>query len=110
MNLKPVYIKPFRLLDSTFIQVSLFFNFLKEIYLFVFIIACVESSLLHAGFLFVAVGLLLFCGVQASHCGGFSCCGAWALGTQSSVVVARGLSSCGSRAPERRLSSCGTQA
>ena len=34
----------------------------------------------------------------ASHCGGFSCCGAWALGAGASVVVARGLSSCGSRA------------
>ena len=28
---------------------------------------------------------------------------------QASVVVARGFSSCGSRALERRLSSCGTQ-
>ena len=32
------------------------------------------------------------CGEQASHCGGFSCCGAWALGMWASVVVARGLS------------------
>ena len=38
------------------------------------------------------------CGACASHCGGFSCCGARALGTRASVVVARGLSSCGSRA------------
>ena len=36
------------------------------------------------------------CGERASHCGGFSCCGAWVLGEQASVVVARGLSSCGS--------------
>ena len=42
--------------------------------------------------------------------GGFSCRGARALGTQASVVVALGLSSCGSRALERRLSSCGAQA
>ena len=35
------------------------------------------------------------CGVWASHCGGFSCCGARDLGTWASVVVARGLSSCG---------------
>ena len=27
-----------------------------------------------------------------------SCCGAWALGARASVVVARGLSSCGARA------------
>ena len=37
-------------------------------------------------------------------------CGAWALGMQASVVVAHGLSSCGSWALERRLSSCGTRA
>ena len=48
--------------------------------------------------------------LRASHCGGFSCCGARALGTQASVVVAHGLSRCGSRALERRLSSCGARA
>ena len=52
----------------------------------------------------------LCCGVWASHCGGFSCCGAQALGARASVVVAHGLSSCGSRALECRLSSCDTQA
>ena len=52
-------------------------------------------------------GATLCCGVQASHCGGFSCCGARALGARVSVVVARGLSSCGSRGLEHRLSSCG---
>ena len=52
----------------------------------------------------------LHCGAQASHCGGFSCCGAWALGARASVVVAHGLSSYGSWALEHRLSSCGTQA
>ena len=45
-----------------------------------------------------------------SHSSGFSCCGAWALGTRVSVVVARGLSSCGSWALEHRLSSCGARA
>ena len=50
------------------------------------------------------------CGAQASHCGGFSCCGAWALGARASVVVACSLSSCGSRVLECRLSSCGAQA
>ena len=55
-------------------------------------------------------GATLHCGAQASHCGGFSCCRAWALGTQASVVVARELSSCGSRALEHRLSSCGARA
>ena len=37
-------------------------------------------------------GATLPCGVRASHCGGFSCCGAWTLGTWASVVVAHGLS------------------
>ena len=46
----------------------------------------------------------------ASHCSGFSCCRARALGMRASVVVARGLSSCGSQAVEHRLSSCGTRA
>ena len=55
------------------------------------------------------MGATLRCGVQASHCGGFSCYGAQTLGAQASVVVARGLSSCGSEALECRLSSCGAQ-
>ena len=56
------------------------------------------------------LGATLRCGARASHCGGFSCCGAGSLGARASVVVARGLSGCGSRALERRLSSCGTRA
>ena len=56
------------------------------------------------------MGATLRCGARASHCGGFSCCEARALGAQASVVVAHGLSSCGSRALERRLSSCGARA
>ena len=48
------------------------------------------------GLSLVAVsGATLCCGAQASHCSGFSCCGAQALGVRASVVVARGLSSCG---------------
>ena len=68
------------------------------------------------------MGATLRCGVWASHCSGFSCCGAQAIGTWASVVVAHGLysagsevvahglSSFGSRALERRLSSCGARA
>ena len=52
----------------------------------------------------------LHCGAQASHCSGFSCCRAWSLGAQASVVVVCGLSSCGLRALEHRLSSCGARA
>ena len=39
------------------------------------------------------LGATLHCGARASHCGGFSCCGAWALGTRASVVVVRGFGS-----------------
>ena len=42
-------------------------------------------------------GATLRCSAWAFHCGGFSCCGAWVLGMQASVVVAGGLSSCGAR-------------
>ena len=73
------------------------------VYFFKFIFGCIGSSLLR-------VGATLCCGARASHCGGFSCCRARALGAWASVVVAHGLSSCGSRALERRLSSCGAQA
>ena len=47
--------------------------------------------------------LLSNCGVQPSHCTGFSCCGTWA-------VWCLGFSSCSLRAPEHRLSTRGTQA
>ena len=46
------------------------------------------------------VGATLRCGAQPSHCGGFSCCGAWALGVRASVAAARGLSSCGTGAQQ----------
>ena len=52
-------------------------------------------------------GLLSSCSVWASHCRGFSCCGAWVLGIWASVVVAQGLSSCSSWALEHRLSCSG---
>ena len=87
---------------------SLFF-FNTFIYFFIF--GCIESLLLCAGFLWLQrAGATLHCSERAFHCGGFSCCGARALGTLTSVDVALRLSSCGSRALEHRLSSCGTQA
>ena len=76
-------------------------TFLKKNYLF---LAACRLSLLatSGGLLFVAVrGLLI---AVASRCG------ARALGVPASVVVACGLSSCRSRALERRLSNCGTWA
>ena len=65
-----------------------FFLFLKFIYLFIFV--CIGSSLLHVGFLQLQlrrVGATLRCDAQA-YCSGFSCCRAWALGAQASVVAA----------------------
>ena len=76
-----------------------------------FFFGFVGSLLLRAGFLWLLrVGATLGCGARASHCGGFSCCGARALGARASLVVVHRLSSCGSRAIERRLSSCGARA
>ena len=57
------------------------------------------SSCGERGLLFIVVRTLLI--AVASRCG---------LDAQASVVVARGLSSCGSWALEHRLSSCGTRA
>ena len=98
----------FRYFDSV-CRFSLFFN--KFIYLFVFIFGCVGSLLLCVGFLQLrGVGATLLCGAWTCHCCGFSCCRAQALGMRASVVVAHGLSSCGSWALELRLSSCGAWA
>ena len=52
----------------------------------------------------------LRCSGRASHCGGFSCCGAWALGARASVVVARRIRSCGSRAQQLWLAGSRAQA
>ena len=47
--------------------------------------------------------------VAPAHHSGFSCCGAQALSTWSSVAAAHGLSSCHSQALKHRLHSCGTR-
>ena len=79
------------------LQVSFFLFLNKFIYLFIF--GCVGSSLLRTGFLQLQrAGATLHCSAWTSHCGGFSCCGAQALGEQASVVVAHGLSSWRARA------------
>ena len=89
-----------------------FLCFLKNlfIYLFIYLLAALGlrccawafSSCGERGLLFVAVcGLLI---AVASLC-----CRAQALGTWAAVVVACGLSSCGTRALECRPSSCGTR-
>ena len=77
-------------------RIDFFFN--KFIYLFIY--ACVGSSLLHTRLSLVGGrwGATLHCGAWASHCSGFSCCGARVLGTWASVVVAHRLNSCGAQA------------
>ena len=98
-------------------------SFLKVfIYLFIYLflaalgLCCCMRAFSSCRLLFVVVhGLLIVvatlrCGAWASHCGGFSCCGARALGAGASVVVAHGLCSCGSWALEHRLSSCDARA
>ena len=73
------------------------FFFFKFLFIYLFIFGCVGSLLLRAGFLQLRrVGAALHCGARASHCGGFPCCGARALGARASVVVACGLQSTGS--------------
>ena len=67
-----------------------FFFFFWILFYFIFLI-----NLFICLFLFLAV-LGLRCSAQSFHCGGFSCCGAWALGAWASVVAARGLQSAGS--------------
>ena len=64
--------------------------FLKNNFIYSFMFGCAGSSLLC--WLFSSCGdrgLLSFFGVQASHCGGFSCCRAQARGTWASVVVVK---------------------
>ena len=90
---------------------SLMWFFFLNIYLFIYLIlvtlglrCCTWafSSCGDWGLVFVVVhGLLI---AVASHCG------SQALGAWASIVVAYGLSSCGSWALEHRLSSCGALA
>ena len=77
---------------------TLFYNFI-----YLFICGCAGSSLLR---LFLSGGgrrLLSAHSVRTSHCGGFSCCGAWALGPVGSEVTVPGLQSIGSVVVARGL-------
>ena len=73
-----------------------FFSFKENpFYLFIYLFSavlglhcCMWASLWR-------VGATLHCGAWTSHFGGFSCCGAWALGAQVSITAAPGLSRCG---------------
>ena len=78
-------------LGYPFIRVKTLFFF----FTFYFIFGCAGSSLIRMGFLSLQhAGPTLHCGAQVSHCSGFSCCGAQALGAWPSVVVSCRLSFC----------------
>ena len=73
--------------------IYLFIHSFIHSFIYLFIYGCFGSLLLHMGFLQLwrAWATTLHCGARASHCGGFSCCGAQALGMWASVVVVHGL-------------------
>ena len=78
--------------------------------IFVCVCLAVVGLLLCVGFLSLqSAGATLCCSVWSSHCSGFWCWGAQALGTWAALVAAWGCSSCSSWALECGLSSCGTQ-
>ena len=69
------------------------------LFFILFIFDYAVSSLLRAGFLLLQrAGATLPCGAEASHLGGFSCCGTQPLGPWASVVVARSLLGSGEQA------------
>ena len=73
--------------------INLFNKFIYLFVYFLFICFCLHWVFITmcSLFLVVASGATLCCGVQASHCSGFSCCVSWALGMQASVAVAHKL-------------------
>ena len=95
--------------DTQLLATSTLLFYFNFIYLFIY--GCIGSSLLRAGPLQLQrVGATPHCSMRASHCSGLSRCGAQVPGTRASAAVARGLSSCGSRALEHSLSSCSARA
>ena len=70
----------------------LFLFYFIYYYYYYYFFGCIGSSLLHVSFLQLwRARATVCCGARASHCSGFSCCRAWALGEWASVVVAHGL-------------------
>ena len=67
-------------------------SFFKKNYLFIYLFRLHWVFVAACGLSLVAVSrATLRYGAQTSHCGGFSCCRAEALGARASVVVARQL-------------------
>ena len=79
-----------------YLSKGLFFFYGCFYYFCNFIFDCPGSSLLLCGLSLVwRVRAALCCNSQASHDGGFSCCGAPAVGMRPSVDAQHRLSSCG---------------
>ena len=104
--------KTWKILQGTMTDITItFFVFNKFIYFIYFYFWLCWVFVAARGLSLVAArDATLHCGAGASHCHGFSCCRAWGPGARASIDVACGLSSCGSQALERRLSSCGAWA
>ena len=81
-----------------------FFNLKKFYLLFILFFACTGSSLLRGLFSSCGEQELLSCGARASHCSGFSCCRAWALGCVGFRRLPPRLQSTGSVIVAHRLS------
>ena len=88
----------FKVLSNHFAPGDVFLD--KDFYIF----SCTVSLLLHRHSLVAASGLLSSCSAWASHCSGFSCCGAQALGKRASVIAPLRLQSLGSVALVHGLS------
>ena len=78
----------------TFTESSVFLHFYLFYYLFTYLWLLWVFAASH-GLFPVEPSKGYSCHVRASHCGGFSRCGARVLGSQASVVAALGLSRCG---------------
>ena len=76
-------------LKQSVIASIVFFFFLKHIYFFLAALVLHCCAWTYSSY---ELWLISSCGVWASHCSGFSCCRAQALGEWSSGVVAHGLS------------------
>ena len=75
------------------------FGFKRKVSPFFFLFGCIGSSLLRVGFPQLRQGgATVHCDARASHCSGFSCCGAQALGER-----AQQLWLAGSRAQAQQL-------
>ena len=88
MHIKKDYVsRPYKMLNLPF--------FLKKIILFIYLFLSVLGLAARGLSLVVVSGGYSLLRCVASHCSGFSCCRARAFCAQASVVVAHGLSSCG---------------